>query len=1249
MSESSTADWNWINAAADRFERGWKEGLRPRIEDYLAEADEPRRAALLEELLRVELELRRRTGEEPVAEEYHERFPGSAEVLEVVFAKPSDVPIHGDCTPPDDREHGESIHRSQLRRLFDKLAGAPGSVPCVLLRDTESSIGEPLVRPASLEIPPDGGRYQILGEIGRGGMGAVMKGRDPDLGRDLAVKVLLNEHQDEPDLVRRFIEEAQIGGQLQHPGIVPVYELGVFNDRRPFFTMKLVKGRTLAALLKERRDPADDLPRLLSIFEHVCQTVAYAHARSVIHRDLKPSNIMVGAFGEVQVMDWGFAKVLPRGGTADEPRHDVEEMAVSVIHTVRTGSEADASRPGSAMGTPAYMAPEQAGGDVDSMDERTDVFALGSILCELLTGSPAYTGPSRDAIFRKAIRGDTAEAVRRLEACVADREVVALARRCLAAERDERPRDAGEVARMVTTYTTGVQERTRKAELDAVEARARAEEETKRRVLADDLAREAQARADEEAKGRDLATRLAREAEARAVEERKRRRVTVGLAASVLALACFGGGTWLVRERSRTERRVAAEHALDETRRLHRTALTSEENDDVRWAEAFRALERARGLLAQGGEARQKHEVDELDLVMTEDRDLARRQAEWVARLNDIRSSWLEGGDISGCVANFEYSAVFREAAIDPDALGPDEVGVRIRALRPTTVQAMISGLDDWLFLRMTTCKDEIGAQLLLEAARAADPDAWRNRLREVVRTWHKKPRGELAELAKTARPDQMPAVNTFMLAASLWSVKDLEGSIDLLREGLKAYPRDIWMNHRLAWHLDKVGKSDEAFGFYMAARALYPESAHQLAHLLQKKGRPDEAIAVFQDLARLRPQDIWHRQCLSMALESQGREQEDEGLVESLLEGWQRAVSQDARSPVAHSSLARSLMLKHRFDEAIAQSNEALRLDPNVDLAREVLAGSLERQGKLEEAISQYRTTVRLKPDSPLAHYNLGMALKKTGKLVESIEEDRAAVKLLPDDPNFHFGLACGLHDQFKLPEAIAEYRAAIQLAPKDVRYRINLGKAVQDLGDYDQAIREYEAALRIRPDFADVQSLLGKALWQGKRDFAAAMRVLEDSVRRHPDSAECHSDVGSLLCDAKHNYAAGEASFRKAIQLKPNVALYHRNLGNALHGQSKFVEALVEFQKATGLEPNNAEAHISLGSAFEEQNRLEEAISEFRAAIRINPNDPRAHSSLGHALDSAGKAEEAITEIREAIRLNREAAKTRAGEKPH
>jgi serine/threonine-protein kinase len=295
----------------------------------------------------------------------------------------------------------------------------------VLLREAEPDSGL-VVRPRSDAMPaPEqaGQRYQLAGEIARGGMGAVLRGRDVDLGRDLAVKVLLEKYAGRPEVARRFLEEAQVGAQLQHPGVVPVYDIGRVGGR-PYFTMKLVKGQTLAALLSGRAVPADDRPRLLGVVTQVAQTMAYAHAKGVIHRDLKPSNVMVGAFGEVQVMDWGLAKVLQQGGVADEERasrqHSPREEGTT-IRTARsqgsTGGSGLETEAGSLMGTPAYMAPEQANGEVDRMDRRADVFGLGAILCEVLTGRPPYVGRSYEEVRRQAANGDLAVARARLDGC----------------------------------------------------------------------------------------------------------------------------------------------------------------------------------------------------------------------------------------------------------------------------------------------------------------------------------------------------------------------------------------------------------------------------------------------------------------------------------------------------------------------------------------------------------------------------------------------------------------------------------------------------------------------------------------------------------------------------------------------------------------------------------------------------------------------------------------------------------------
>jgi WD40 repeat protein len=468
--------------------------------------------------------------------------------------------------------------QSVLARLSETL----GPVPRMLLRDSDLATGPgPVVKPFSAEMPApadSSGRLQVFGEITRGGMGAVLKGRDGDIGRDLAIKVLLEQHRDHPELIRRFIEEAQITGQLQHPGVVPVYELGAFRDRRPFFTMKLVKGRTLADVLAARTDPAVDQPRVLGIILQICQTIAYAHARGVVHRDLKPSNVMVGNFGEVQVLDWGLAKVLPRGGVTDDVAADRSSDYETIIATSRAGSDCDLSCAGSVLGTPAYMAPEQARGETEHADERADVFALGSILCEVLTGKPAFLGRSSGETQRKAARGELADAWARLDACAADTELVDLTRACLAPEREDRPRDAGGLVSRLSSYLAGVQERLRAAELSRAAESARAEE----------------------------AQRTAAAAEGQATAERRARRMTSALAASIVALVGLGAGglAWF---QARHAGQLANAHlrtltALGDARDSQRRAEAAERLALRQTAAAL--LDRALSLCQQGEQGR---------------------------------------------------------------------------------------------------------------------------------------------------------------------------------------------------------------------------------------------------------------------------------------------------------------------------------------------------------------------------------------------------------------------------------------------------------------------------------------------------------------------------------------------------------------------------------------------------------------------------------------------------------------------
>jgi PAS domain S-box-containing protein len=329
-------------------------------------------------------------------------------------------------------------------------------------------------RPADPGPPPAGGddpplaagRYLVGAEIGRGGVGVVHEGWDLQLQRQVAVKVLLPEHLDKPQILRRFLDEARITSRLQHPGIVPIHDLGTAPDGRPCFVMRLVRGQTLTQILAAREDTSADLPRLLAIYLPVCQAVAYAHSQGVIHRDLKPENVMVGDFGVVKVMDWGLAKVVGDPDPADAAM--VARASAALAGPAPMPLECASfpgTQAGTVFGTPAYLPPEQARGEIERIDKRADVFGLGAILCEILTGRPPYTGADGHEVYKKAATAAIAEAVGRVNKCTAPLDLLTLTRWCLSPEPGDRPADAGVVVEVITSH---LQASERRAETELV-------------------------------------------------------------------------------------------------------------------------------------------------------------------------------------------------------------------------------------------------------------------------------------------------------------------------------------------------------------------------------------------------------------------------------------------------------------------------------------------------------------------------------------------------------------------------------------------------------------------------------------------------------------------------------------------------------------------------------------------------------------------------------------------------------------
>jgi serine/threonine protein kinase len=254
-----------------------------------------------------------------------------------------------------------------------------------------------------------GTRYRLLERVARGGMGVVYAAEDEKLERRVALKVLDVPGTD-GDLANRLIREARVLARLEHPGIVPVHDVGTLADGRVFYTMKFVEGQRLDKFI-EGVESAQDRLRL---FLRICEAVAFAHARGVLHRDLKPANIMVGPFGEVLVMDWGLAKILrgealnvdraadPEATIFEKPKH-TGEKSDSTKSTVITGH-------GTVMGTPGYMSPEQARGEIEVLDARSDIFSLGALLRFILTQkTPAGLTPRLDRSLEAICAKATAE------------------------------------------------------------------------------------------------------------------------------------------------------------------------------------------------------------------------------------------------------------------------------------------------------------------------------------------------------------------------------------------------------------------------------------------------------------------------------------------------------------------------------------------------------------------------------------------------------------------------------------------------------------------------------------------------------------------------------------------------------------------------------------------------------------------------------------------------------------------------
>ncbi len=1021
-----------VNEACNRFELAWQAGQRPRIEDVLATVPESDRPALLHELIPLEVYYRRKAGEDPRREAYEQRFPNLA--------------FSWEATPPDEAARAADIH-----------AGGAAEMPVV----------------------PG---YKILGELGRGGMGIVYRAFDPDLRRELAIKVFPRKQRGTPDPESRFLAEAQLMGQLQHPGLAPVHAVGRLADGRPFFAMKLVRGHSLAALLGERGS-GDGVAGYLAIFAQVCQAMAYAHSRGVIHRDLKPANIMVGAFGEVQVVDWGLGKVLDRTRTPAVPAVAPKPVAIT---TVRTQTVELSSRLGSVLGTLAYMAPEQAQGEVDRLDERCDVFGLGAILCEILTGQPPYVSTALASEVRSA---EMAEAYARLDGCGADAELVQLAKDCLAEEPAARPRDAGVVATTLGAYQAGVAERWRLAELERAAAAVRAG------------------------------------------EERKRRRLRRALAAALLVLVLGAAGAvgWFLQERMQTRRGVDA--LLAQAREYQR---------QFRWAAAKAALTQAASRLGGGGPADLAERVRQAQADLDWVAELNEIR---------LKRSTLIGDRFAYAGAAAAYARTFRRAGLlypegqprtqpqpirlkigTADTAATRLPAVAVDRLKASAVaDAWVAALDDWA---LATGDDELRAHLL-RAARQADPDAWRDRVRD-PKVW--KDRAALARLAEEGQG----AHGSPQLLTLLGERLQLLGGdpVPLLRSAQLHYPTDFWLNFSLGsvLYTRPATNRNEAVGFLRAALAVRPDSAavhSQLGVVLESLGRREEAIAHFEHALRLHALSVRTHYHLARALLALDR-------LDEAAKHFENALALNPSLAPAHHDLGTVRVRQGRPTEAIEHFGKVVALRPREVRARAYLAVALVLAGRWGGVIEQFRHVLRIyAPVVPFRPYLSTYAVDPS-QWSKVIERNERILQSHPQNASAHHYLGNALLATGRREEAIAHYREAIRLKPDLLPAHCGLGQALQELGRLAEAQESFRQAHELSRELTGWRSRTASWVQEAERLVALDRRL--PAILRGEDEVSDPADQLALagLCRQpfQRRYAAAADFYTAAFAARPALA---------------------------------------------------------------------------------------------------------------
>jgi tetratricopeptide (TPR) repeat protein len=1041
--------------------------------------------------------------------------------------------------------HGLLAHHGQLGAFLESppagLAGtggfAPGGAP--------SGPGDGHAGTAE-GVGATVGPYQLVQEIGEGGMGTVFLAQQTEPVRRLVALKVVKPGMDSRQVVARFEAERQALALMDHPHIAKVLDGGATAGGRPYFVMELVKGVPITRYCDEHRLT----PRQrLELFIPVCQAVQHAHQKGVIHRDLKPSNVLVALYDGKpvpKVIDFGVAKA------AGQPLTE---------RTLVTGL-------GAVVGTLEYMSPEQAELNQLDIDTRSDIYSLGVLLYELLTGTTPLGGKRlQGAALLDVLRRIREEEPPRPSTRLSTTEGLP----SVAANRGLGPKQLSGLVR---------------GELDWIVMKALEKDRNRRYETANGFAADVQRYlADEPV----LACPPSAWYRFRKFARRNNGKLAAVAGASLAVALTAATIGWAVRDRAAREAEIGRQEEKRREGVAQQAAGALAEAQELcradRLPEARAAVKRAEELLAGGGS-------DELRARLSQ----VRHDVKMAGRVEETRlqRAAVQDGHFDTAGADRAYGEAFRDYGLDVAALAPDQPAERIRA--SAIREQLVAALDDWLEVKASTGRP--GGERVLAVAQRADTDRWRRQLREA--SWRRDAKA-LKELAAGPQVSAQPPATVVLLGSALRGVDAAPLAIAVLRSAQQRHPNDFWLNHDLAFALanSRPAEPGLAVGYYRAALALRPESPGVCVNLgkaLGENGEQAEAVAAFQRAIALKRDYAEAHYNLGNALAARGHL--DEAIAE-----YREALRLKPELAEAHCNLGNFLARKGQLDEAIAECREALRLKKDFADAHCNLGFTLAARGQLDEAIAEYREALRLKKDSPVAHNNLGLALAYKGRAEEAIAEYRGALRLKKDYADAHYNLGNALEARGQLDEAVAEYREALRLKKDFAEAHCALGVALADKGRLDEAVAEFRGALRLKKDYADAHCNLGAAL-KARGQLEEAIAEYREALRLKKDNPVAHNNLGVALAD-KGRLDEAVAECREALRLKKDYADAHFNLGNALYAKGRLDEAIEAYREAIRLKEDHAGAHCNLGQALRQQGDFRRALAELRRGRELGSKD--------------------------------------------